>query len=262
MTNHDQYPAQGSQKDIPEDHPYQPFALEDARPSNLLVHRNVRDSEGNIIPNVTKPERGWVAMGTTVHNGVEYTRVGKPGEADAEGNVPQKNIPTETLKQWQEAERVARQTEELGEEAVSAAASETPNWEGHGQSEPVGHIVDPMVDAITPAMLKELREQVAASNVAESVAPVQAVTGLESAPKSLEDQLQELSKGLSAEDIQHLDSFASYTQEKALAQKRGHGEDSTRYGQYLGQEYLEMSPAAQKVADRYARVWMKLNPYS
>lgn len=101
------------------------------------------------------------------------------------------------------------------------------------------------------------------AEAAVSVGAVEAPSVLEATPepaKTSEDLLGQLAEGLSAEDVRLLNSFASYTQDKALAQKEGDGEGSVRSGQYAGQEYREMSPKAQGIASRYANLWIRLNP--
>lgn len=108
--------------------------------------------------------------------------------------------------------------------------------------------------------MQYLREQVEASDAAAGVVPARAVAESKPSANGMEEQLKQITEGLSAEDIRYLDLFASYTQDKALAQKEGDGQGSIRSGQYAGQVKLEMSPAAQSIASRYANLWIKLNP--
>ena len=175
MSNHDHFPGQS--KDVPVDHPYEGFPQDYALRSNLLVHRHVRDDKGEIIPGTTNPERGWTAIGTTVHKGVEYTRVGKLGDMTEDGRFPQRDIPTDELNRWQEAERQAREVAALGEQAVGTAAGEGPNWSAaeysqrqdvpalNGQ-EPVYD--KPIEDAITAEEARQLVEAAAAQNQADN----------------------------------------------------------------------------------------------
>jgi hypothetical protein len=101
------------------------------------------------------------------------------------------------------------------------------------------------------------------AEAAVSAGAVEAPSVLEASPepaKTTKELLGQLAEGLSAEDVRLLDSYASYTQDKVSAQKDGDGQGSIRSGQYAGQEYREMSPQAQSIANRYASLWIKLHP--
>ncbi|MBP6038163.1 MAG: hypothetical protein KA604_02380 [Candidatus Saccharimonas sp.] len=69
------------------------------------------------------------------------------------------------------------------------------------------------------------------------------------------EEMAEITKGLSPNDISRLDNYSRYLRDKKDAQSRGDGGGSSTYGQYAGQEYHAMSPEAQKVASQYVQLW-------
>lgn len=99
----------------PEDRPYEAFPSDDAR---RIYH--VKRGNGMI-------DSGWIAFGTQVVNGREYTRVGKmiPHPEDPTRLVPaEKDIPTDVLHANHEAEVARRRATELGAQAAQLTAIE------------------------------------------------------------------------------------------------------------------------------------------
>jgi hypothetical protein len=76
---------------------------------------------------------------------------------------------------------------------------------------------------------------------------------------TLNEQINSLLEGLGDDDKGRLFRYSMYTTDKSDAQKRGDGEASILYGQYLGQELNTMSADAQRVADRYHRLLNRLS---
>ena len=74
-----------------------------------------------------------------------------------------------------------------------------------------------------------------------------------------QDRLSELTKGLSEDDIAHLEFYAQALDTKQYAQKSGDGEGSTRWGQIAGQHMRELSDAARAIASQYSQVYARLN---
>ncbi|MEO8863306.1 MAG: FHA domain-containing protein [Candidatus Saccharimonadales bacterium] len=74
-----------------------------------------------------------------------------------------------------------------------------------------------------------------------------------------ETRLENMLKPMSEKDKQQLKLHAMYLANKADAQKDGDGQASTNFGQYAGQAYKAMSPAAKAIATNYAsdqsRLW-------
>ncbi len=76
---------------------------------------------------------------------------------------------------------------------------------------------------------------------------------------AIQDPLGELTKGLSADDITHLEFYAQALDTKRYAQKSGDGEGSIRWGQIAGQHQRELSDAARAIASSYAQTYARLN---
>lgn len=85
------------------------------------------------------------------------------------------------------------------------------------------------------------------------------MSGEAPAPKAeSSDPLGELTQGLSQDDRMELRSYADAQIGKREAQKAGDGDRSIIEGQYMGQAYKAMSPAAKAIVNQYVALYERL----
>lgn len=234
----------------PQDRPYEEFPLDNAIRNNLVVHRNTYDADGRLIPGATRTEAGWIAAGSSVINGVEYTRVRKvTGEDVPEGQYLEKDVSTDQLNRWQEMareEREARQAAVAPKMATDAVASalvsesRAPAW-----ADLAGGEHDSFHDALTPAQFKALQAQFERQNAAPAA---QEAARVESRAEMIDRLLSEFSDA----DKLALQDFADAAVQKRDAQRHGEGDISMECSRDMGASLRAMSSSAQSQARRIA----------
>lgn len=113
-------------------------------------------------------------------------------------------------------------------------------------------------DQVQERLAEELGGDVIAAVGGLAVAgpPVESVQSSKETPAdSAATEVEALTRGLSQTDREALDRYARYDTDENNAQVAGDGELSMRAGQYAGQEYQQMSPAAQSIVNQYVALW-------
>lgn len=87
----------------------------------------------------------------------------------------------------------------------------------------------------------------------------QALKSAEVSTSDDEAKLARLVEGLSEDDIGNLKGYARNEARKREAQQSGDGQDSTLAGQYMGQYFRAMSPAAQNIHRQFSYLYNKMH---
>lgn len=136
-------------------------------------------------------------------------------------------------------------------------------FEGEYLAVPAEHLYNPTVQvetSIEDAQMISSDERVRLRQAAQRVTGVSesATSQQELSTPSIEDQLKELTTGLSQDDLLNLRSYAWAKQDKAEAQKQNNGQASIEAGQKMGQSLRAMSEKAQSLLNQYVYLFNRL----
>jgi hypothetical protein len=190
------------------DREYQDYPGNKVKP--VTLYRQERDKEGNPTDVVVAKEVSWMATGTSVKGGVEYTQVVRLGADTYELD----DIPTDKLEQWQKQERQEKAAREVGEQTISVIdAANKAAYDAVTQDIP--H--NPTDDMITPEEKAKLRKR------AEI------------------ERLEEWLEQLPSKDRAALKMYAYYSLQAEIAGARGNNESVKYFEDGMQEELNRMS---------------------